>query len=485
MAKSLKEIAARGLFWGAVNSGMTQVLNLLIGIFLARLLTPVDYGIIGVLGVFVAIAGNIQDSGFGVGLINIKKPTRNDYNSVFWFNVLTSASLYIILFFSAPLIAKFFHEPRLVVLSRVLFVAFFIAALGIASAAYMRKNMMIREIAIVGTVALTVSGIVGIVLASRGYAYWSLAWQQLTYISVLTIGRFFYTPRIVSLHIDFGPVKKMFPFCVKILTTTIINTISSNILTFIFGRLYPLKSVGNFSQAYKWDNMASSLVAGTVGQIAQPVMVDVSNERDREARVFRKMMRFTAFLAFPAMFGLALIAHEFIIIAIGTKWEASVVLLQILCISGAFVPFYTVYQNLALGNGRSDVYLWCNIGLVALQMVVIISLHSLSMEIMVGAYSLLLILWLMVWQRFAYRQIGVTFIETCKDIMPFCLAAIVTMAITYFATAFIGNLILLLLSRIIIAALVYSAIMKLCRVVIFDECVKYIIRTMKSSCKNK
>lgn len=164
-----------------MNSGSTQVLNILFGIFLARLLSPADYGIIGILTIFTLIAGNLQSSGFTQALVNLKHPTDRDYNSVFWFNVLVSFALYVVLFFSAPLIAAFFHQPCLVWLSRFVFLAFFISSFGIVQNAYMTKNMMNKEIAIVSFVALISSNVVGVCLAFSGMAYWSLAWQQVIF----------------------------------------------------------------------------------------------------------------------------------------------------------------------------------------------------------------------------------------------------------------------------------------------------------------
>ncbi len=473
MSESLKEKTARGLLWGALNSGTTQVLNLIFGIVLGRLLTPADYGIVGVLTIFTAIAGDLQSSGFTQGLVNLKQPTRNDYNSVFWFNVLVSLTIYLILFACSPLIALYFHEPRLTWLSRFVFLSFVIASLGITSNAYMIKKMMNRELAVCAIIALVGSGLVGITLALNGYAYWSLAWQQVAYISILNLCRFYYTPRLASLRIDFGPVRRMFSFAVKILVTKIINTVSSNILTFIFGRLYPMHAVGNFSQAFKWDTMANSLVANTVGQIAQPVMVSIVDERDRQRLVFRKMMRFTAFLAFPAMLGLALVAHELILLTVGPKWEGCVPLLQILCVSGAFFPFYTLYQNLAISNGRSDMYMWCNVLQIVLQIVLIVALHSFGMVVMVGAYSAFLILWLVVWHGIAHRLTGVTFGETFMDIMPFCLAAALTMVVTYWLTSFLVSNILLLIARIVVATVIYFVVMKLAHAAILDECLAF------------
>lgn len=473
MSESLKEKTATGLFWGAMNSGTTQVLNLVFGIVLGRLLSPADYGIVGVLTVFTLIAGNLQSSGFTQGLINLKHPTRNDYNSVFWFNVLVSLTVYAVLFFCAPLIAKFFHEPRLTTLSRFVFLTFLISSLGITSNAYMTKNMMNRELMVCGGVALLGSGTVGTVLAFNGFAYWSLAWQQVVYITLLNLCRFYYTPRIANLHIDFGPVRRMFRFGMRLLVTNIINTLSQNVLTFIFGRLYPMHAVGNFSQANKWNTMADSFVANTVGQIAQPVMVSVKEEPGREKQVFRKMMRFTAFLSFPAMFGLALVANEFILLTIGPKWTGSVILLQMLCVGGAFVPFYTLYQNLAISRGRSDIYMWCNVGQIALQILIIVVLHSFGINVMVAAYSLFLVLWLAVWQYIAYRMVGVTVLETLKDLGPFCLAAFMTMAVTYGLTSFLHGNALLFLSRVVIASVVYFIVMKLSHAVIMEECLAF------------
>lgn len=467
--ESLKEKTAKGLFWGAINSGSTQILNLFFGIALARLLSPADYGIVGVLTIFTTIAGNIQDSGFTQGLINIKQPTKNDYNSVFWFNVLTSVVLYIILFLCAPLISLFFNEPKLTTLSRLTFLSFFIASLGIVNHAYLKKNMMNKEIAICGTAALLGSGIIGVALAFNGYAYWSLAWQQIAYISILNIGRYIYTPRLFYFHFDFSPVKRMFGFSVNILITTIISTISQNILTFIFGRLYPMKSVGNFSQAYKWNNMATSLATNTVNQIAQPLMVSVNKQNEREANIFRKMMRFTAFISFPVMFGLALISHEFIILTIGSKWEQSVILLQILCIGGAFMPFYSLYQNLAISSGRSDIFLRYSVGLFIAQLIIIIALHSFDMIVMVSAYSALMILWLIVWQHFAFKQLSITFKNICKDILPYCFSALATMMVVYIITTFITNAFLLLIAKIILACMIYIIIMILGKSAIFRE----------------
>ena len=474
MEGGLKEKTAKGLLWGALNSGSTQLLNLIFGIFLGRLITPAEYGIVGVLSIFTLIAGNLQSSGFTQALVNLKAPRNEDYTAVFWFNTLTSFVLYALLFLSAPLIARFFHQPCLVEVSRFVFLSFVISSFGIAHNAYMTKNMMNRELAIIGAIALLCSGGVATFLAFYGFSYWSLAWQQIIYITVLNIGRYYYTPWRPSWHFTFEPVRKMFGFSVKILITNIINTLSNNILTLLFGRLYPIKAVGNYSQAYKWNTMASAFVANAVGQVAQPVLASVKEEQGRSVRVFRKMLRFTAFLSFPAMFGLAIISNEFILLTIGKRWIDAVPLLQMLCIGGAFVPFYTLYQNVAISNGRSDIYMFCNIVQIVLQLVIIGFFYHLGINTMVMVYTLFTIAWLFVWQWTARRIIGLRFREVIKDVMPTLCIALLVMATTYFVTLSLHHLLLLLICRILIAALLYAAIMKLLHVEMMDELLLFV-----------
>ena len=474
MEGGLKEKTARGLLWGALNSGSTQLLNLIFGIILGRLLTPAEYGIVGVLSIFTLIAGNLQSSGFTQALVNLRAPRNEDYTAVFWFNTLTSFVLYALLFLSAPLIARFFHQPCLVEVSRFVFLSFVISSFGIAHNAYMTKNMMNRELAIIGAIALLCSGGVATFLAFYGFSYWSLAWQQIIYITVLNIGRYYYTPWRPSWHFTFEPVRKMFGFSVKILITNIINTLSNNILTLLFGRLYPIKAVGDYSQAYKWNTMASAFVANAVGQVAQPVLASVKEEHGRSVRVFRKMLRFTAFLSFPAMFGLAIISNEFILLTIGKRWLDAVPLLQMLCIGGAFVPFYTLYQNVAISNGRSDFYMFCNIAQIVLQLVIIAFFYHLGINTMVMVYTLFTIAWLFVWQWIAHRIIGLRFWEVIKDVMPTQCIALLVMATTYFVTLPLHHLLLLLICRILIATLLYAAIMKVLHVEMMDELLLFI-----------
>lgn len=483
MAENLKEKTARGLFWGALSNGATQVLNVVIGILLGRLLSPDEWAPIGMIAIFSAIAGNLQSSGFSTAIVNMKQPTGNDYNAVFWFNIITSFIIYWLLFAMAPWIAWFFEQPCLTDLSRLIFLAFFISSFGISTQAYLTKNMMNREIAIVNLCALVCSGMVAVILAFKGFSYWSLAWQQIINSAVLVTGRFFVVKWRPSLKIDFSPIRRTYKFALNILITMILNTVNNNILTFVFGKLFAKtpEVVGNFFQAFKWNTMAHQVVGGMIGQVAQPVLVNVrGEEQKREIRIFRKMLRFTAFLAFPALFGLSLISNEFILSTIGEKWAASVPLLRILCIGGAFMPFYSLYSNLIISQGRSDVNLWLNTVQIVLQMVLILLTYRQGIIAVVWAYTLLNVVWLAVWLIYAKKLIGISLLSMLKDLIPFAAVSAMVMLATWCLTSAISNIYLLLFTRIVTAMFLYALIMKLLKVKMLDDCLQFIFKRKTS-----
>lgn len=472
--ENLKEKTAKGIAWGAVNNGTTQVLNLVFGIVLARKLTEADYGIIALLTIFTALAGCIQSAGFSQALANLKPPTKQDYNAVAWFNILAGFSMYIILFFCAPLIARFFHLPVLTDVSRLVFLAIPLSALGIVPNAKLWIELRNRELAIAAIVSLVISGCTGMWLAFHGYGYWSLAWQQVIFIGMSTIIKYGFTRWYPSLPIDFSPIHRMLGFSSKMLVTNMLTIISQNVQTFIFGKILPIGVVGQFNQSNKWNTMGHSFISNTMAQVAQPVLTNADNEEGRQERVFRKMLRFTAFISFPLMLGLAMVAHEFIVITIGEKWLPCVPLLQMLCIGGAFIPLHTIYQNFIISKGRSDINLVCIALMIILQIGLTLSLSPLGITAMVAAFSTLNVVFTICWHIALQRTQHLSALLVLKDIAPFLCVAIGVMAGTYYATCWIQQLVPLLVVRIIMASLLYLIIMHLLNAVIMKECLQLI-----------
>ncbi len=477
--QTLKEKTASGLLWGALNNMTVQLMSALIGIVLSRLLLPADYGMVGMLTIFTAIAGSLQESGFTSALCNLREASHDDFNSVFWFSSLMSAILYALLCLCAPLIASYFRHPELVSLSYLVFGSLFLAGVGTAHAAWLFRNMMNREKAIINAVAMTISGIVGIALAFAGKGYWSLAWQQFSYMLITNIMRLYYVRWVPTLPVSLEPVKRMFGFSCKMMVTNIINQVNSNVLSLIFGRLFSAASVGNYTQAQKWNTMGTSFISGTIQQVAQPVLVRVGDEGNRQVGVFRKMLRFTVFLSMPAMLGLAFIAGEFIPLLLGDQWHDSVPILQMLCVGGAFMPIQTLYQNLFISHGRSDTYMWCTIAQIVLQTTVILAFGRWGIHTMVGAYTCLIVVWTGVWQCLGHRLIGLRHIDVAKDIVPFVLAAVGCIVAAHFATLAIHGRLALLVAKVVIVALLYILVMQVARVKIYKECVAYFFDKIK------
>ena len=474
MSESLKDKTAKGLLWGGISNGAQQLLNLLFGIFLSRLLTPDDYGMVGMLTIFSLIAGTIQESGFISALINKKNIQDKDYNAVFWFSILTSICLYTLLFFCAPLIAQFFHQPELTALARYSFLGFFISSTGVAHSAYFYKNLMVKQRAVLNITALIISGIVGITMAYNGFSYWGIATQNIVYISTVMIGYWFYSPWRPTFQLNFHPLKGMITFSSKMLATNIFNHLNNNIFSIILGKFYSEKEVGYYNQANKWNYMGHSLISGMIHGVAQPVLTQVIDDSERQLRVFRKMVRFTAFVSFPAMFGLSFIAPELITIAITDKWSNSAQILQLLCLSGAFVPLLNLCSNLIISKGKSNIYMWNAITLGLLQLMVMCLIHPYGIRTMIITYVCIQISWLMVWHYFVRREINYRFMHMLKDILPFlCIAAAVMIA-TYYLTLSIANIYLLFISKIAIAGILYLLLMWVSGSQTFRESLQYL-----------
>ncbi len=236
--ETLKEKTTKGLFWGGLSNGVQQLIGLVFGIILGRLLSQSDYGMIAMISIFSLVASALQNSGFTVALGNLKEPTHNDYNSVFWFNIVIGSSIYIILFFSAPLIAWYYHLPELVPLCRYAFIGFLFSSWGTAQAAFLFKNLKVKQQAKTGMTAVLISSIIGAIMAWKGFSYWSLATQTIVFAGVNTVLLWHYSSWRPTFQIDFGPVRRMFKFSCKILLSTILTNINNNILIDLFSNIF-------------------------------------------------------------------------------------------------------------------------------------------------------------------------------------------------------------------------------------------------------
>ena len=462
------------------------------------------------LAVFSVIANELQSSGFKTGLINLKSPRHEDYNAVFWFNILAGAVIYVILWFAAPLIADYYHQPKLIPLSRYVFLGFVFSSFGMAQSAYMTKQMQIKQIAKSGMTATLTSSLISVTMAALGFGYWALATQYLAYIAVNTLLLWYFSPwrptlspltsllwyfspwrpTLSPLTSHLSPLKRLFPFSFKIMLSAIFTQLNANVMNLLLGRYYGETNTGHYNQAYQWSSKGYLLVQNMLKQVDQTVLVGLHDERERQLQVLRKMVRFTAFIAFPLLFALAMVSHEFIVLAIGEKWAFSASLLPYLCLCGAFMPLSTLLTDAVISHQRSDIYLWSTVALGVLQIVLMVSLWRQGIYVMVIAYTILNIGWMFVWHVFVRRLMGYRLLAFLKDIVPFALAAAGVMVVTYFLTEFIVyslefiddylKLWVLLISRVVLAIILYYAVMRLAGAVILKECLAFIKKSLSS-----
>lgn len=478
---SLKQRTASGLLWGMMNSAVTQVLNVVFGVVLTFFLHPSDYGMIAVLSIYSAIAASLQDSGFVQALTNKPRATHRDYNSVFWFNVVVSAAIYVILWICAPLIADYNHDQRLVWLSRYAFLGFFLASFSITPRAILFKQMKVREQTICSFAAMILSGLVGIVMAMSGMAFWSIATQSIVFVSVISVMSWYFARWRPSFHISVQPVCQMFAFSCKLLITNIFLNINKFAFESILGHFYPKVELGYYSQANKWNLMGSQTISGMVQSVAQPMFVQVGADLERQRRVLTKMLQFTSFIAFPALFGLSLVSHQVISI-LPERWMPAAPYLQMLCIGGAFLPLATLYSNFIISRGKSAVYMWNTIAqsLLILLSIFVVRNFNLSLFGLSGIWLMILccivinVTWIGIWHIFVWADIRLGILHVVRAVVPFMAVAAVAMLITHYATAGIDSQMLRLVCRIPMAAAIYLGILRLSGAEILSECIGYL-----------
>lgn len=470
----LKRKTASGLLWGGIGSGGMQLLNLAFGIILSRLLSPGDYGVIGALTLFSAVAAIFTESGFTLAIVNRKNISNTDYSSVFWFNVVIGGLFYFALFFLAEPIAAFYRTPEMVPLARFLFLSFFIGALGTAPSGFLLRNLRVKQRSKALIIAVAVSGCTGVACAMTGMAYWGLAVQTVVYSLTVTVMLWHYAKFRPSFEFSKATITEMLPFSVKQMIVALFNHFNNNFFAALLGRFYGMTTTGYYTQGNKWTTMGFTTLTGMINSVGQPVIHRTIDDRERLIRVFRKLLRFTAFTSFPAMLGLAIVARELIIITVTDKWLPAVDVIQILCIGGAFMPLTTLYGNLFNSINRPGIYMWNTIAIGATQVVAMLLTYSFGLPTMLSTYVTVNITWLFIWQFFAQRTTGLLLRNVLADILPYALTAIVVMAITVALTYPIGNIYISMIAKIAIAIALYALIMRTAKSEILSEIIIFI-----------
>ncbi len=421
----LKSRTANTLKWNTIDRIATQVLYGLSGIVLANLLSKEDFGLVGVLAVFQAFAILFVDSGFGSALLQKKEPDNDDYSTVFWFNLSVSIAVYAILYFNAPLIARFFNAPELTAMSRVMFLTFVLTGLGIVQTNRLMKRMDVKQIAIADLFALTVSALLGIALALAGFGAWAIVWQSVA-LAALKSGWLWltghWTPKAVFSSRSLRDIRNI---GLSVFITQFFNTLFLNVYQFVIGKWYSLSQLGSYTQADKWSKMGSASLSQIFTSSFVPVLARVQDDIATFHRYMQRIDRFTALLTFPALSIIAACGGSIFHFLLGTKWDVAIPHFQILCIRGIGTVFISLYSNfmMALGHGRQ---------LVAVEIVkdastaiaLLATVFTMSLEALVwGQLAATLATWIAA-GVIAASKTGYRALSLAKDLLPFAFCAV-------------------------------------------------------------
>lgn len=357
MAESVKSKLLRGVFWNSIEKVLLKIVQFIIGIILARLLTPSDYGLIGMLTIFVAISNVFIEGGFARALIQRQDCKDIDYSTAFVSNVGISFFIYLVLFFCAPLIASFYHEPILIDLTRVLALNFVLGAFNIVQRAKLMAAVDFKSLARINVVSTILGGVIGVSMAYCGFGVWALVGQAIgsTVVSVVMFP--FFSKWSPSLRFSRESFRHLFGFGSKLMLTGVYAVIFNNISTLCIGRYYKSQQLGYYTRATQFSEMVSLTVNDVLGNVSFPVLSSLQDERERMIAVYKKSLFYTAAIIFPVMVLCALLARPMIVILLTEKWLPCVVLAQWLFLSRMFTPLSALNMNILNAVGRSDLFL--------------------------------------------------------------------------------------------------------------------------------
>ena len=446
MADDLKTKTAKGVGWGFADNILGLGITAAANIILARILSPADFGIIGMTAIFMTLSTSLVDSGFTGALTRKKDAVKADFDTVFYFNLAVSCLLYAVLFFCSPFIARFFREPILIPVIRILGISLIINAFGIVQKIILVRRIDFRTQAWISLVSSFAAAVAAVAMAFYGFGVWSLVVLQVGKLAVNTILLWSVSRWHPGLCFSRKSFRDMFSFGSRLLITSIISTIWSEMYSFIIGKMYSSSVLGQYSRADKVKNMVTSNVSSVMQKVSYPVLASIQDEGERQINVYRKVLKTTVLISFTAVFGIWAVAGPFIITVFGNQWLPAVDYLRIMCFSGLFLPLMMCSANVINADGRSDITLVLEIlktvmGLIPVVFGIIFSVEALLWS-MVGVSFILFVVHAAYVSKVIHYSVG----RQLADILPtLCVSIVMALIVNAMNMLAIPQWLLLLL----------------------------------------
>jgi O-antigen/teichoic acid export membrane protein len=433
MSESLKKKTVKGVAWTSLNQVMNIGLGFVIGVILARLLSPSDYGLLAMIGVFNAIAFSFLDSGFGNALVRKPNLTEDDNTTAFYFNLTAGVILFGILWVVAPLISAFYDKPILTPLVRAEGSLLIISSFKIVQNAQLTRALNFKAKMIIRVVASICGGITGIVAAYSGLGVWALVTMHIADALISLVLLWIISPWRPRGKWNKASLRYLWGYGSKLLASGLLDTIYTNIYPIVIGKFYSAADLGQYTRAKQYASMPSGTLTGVIQQVTFPVLSQIQEDDSRLGNNYRRMLRFAVFIVFPIMIGMAVLAHPLVITLVTDKWAQCVPYLQVICFASMWYPVHAINLNLLQVKGRSDLFLRLEIIKKALVTVVIFVCVPFGiMGICCGAVFTSLAC-LAINTYYTGKLINVGFFRQMKDITPTILASLAMGAAVYFA----------------------------------------------------
>lgn len=416
--ENLKEKTLTGLFWSFVDNFTNQAIQFIVGIVLARILSPNDFGLIGMLTFFIAISQSLIDSGFSQALIRKQNCSDADYSTVFYFNFIIGISIYFILFFSSGLISSFFEQPQLFDLIRVLGLVLIINSVTILQRTILTKNINFKLQTRISVIASISSGIISIILAYSGFGVWSLVAKTLSQQFINSFLLWLWNKWIPKWLFSKDSFKEMFQFGFRLMLSGLLDTSFKNIYYLVIGKYFSAAELGYYTRAQLFSNLPSSNITGIIQRVSYPVLSSVQDDSEKLKQGYRKIIKSTMFISFVLMISMAAVAKSMILVLVGEKWLPSVIYLQLLCFVGMIFPLNAINLNILNVKGRSDLFLKLEIIKKTLTIpVIFVGIYLGIIPMIIGLFIFSLIA-LYLNSYYSAKIVNYTFKEQILDVLP-------------------------------------------------------------------
>ena len=463
MSTSLKKQALVGVGWSAIGRFSSQGVSFILQIILARLLSPSDYGIIAMISIFLQVSAVFIDSGFGKYLIQKQNCSEHDYSTVFFYNLVVAFILYLFLFAIAPFVACFYNIESLKNIMRVISLVIIVNALTIVPRTKLEKTVNFKSISIVTFSSSLISGLIGIFMASSGLGVWSLCGQTLlnsVFQCIFFSCSISWKPSLVFSKESFC---EMFSFGSKIVGASLISVVYSNLYTIIIGKKFNARDLGFYSRADQFAVFPSSNIGQIISSVAFPVLSKIKSENTRLLTAYRKIIRYSSFIIFPLMIGLASVADTFIDAVLGKSWADTVPYLQILCFALLWDHLSSLNLNLLYVKGKSDLVLRLEIIKKIIAIIILFTSIPYGIVIMCLGRVAYGVIAFLINTYYTKQLIGLSCIQQLFDIIPYLLISLVVGSIMFFMSQMIPfSSFLVLMLCLIVGIALYLIISFIC-----------------------